>query len=521
MQTRYKTVLVVFVGLLIVPQITLAAWWNPFSWFKKTSPAVQQSQPQSHKDEANQDSSATKLNPNQDKTQHPVTPKDFKPAVSLNKARLENKNSLAQESLKLTNKKIIALVKPAVVYLETDSGSGSGMIFDRSGFILTNAHVVAGTSQVKTILSDGRSFIGAVIGRDEIKDLAVVQIQANGLSYVTFGNSDSVEQGDQIFALGYPFGLEGDVSFKEGTISRRVNFNGASYLEISAEIHPGNSGGPLVDETGKVIGINSLAVGSGSTGALRFAIPINDAKSLIPELENGRTVFKPRVIVHEPTPQVPVPTQPPQQPYVPPQISPAPYVPPATYIPPTYAPIPVTPPASVPVTPPPPKEDTLTIVDSTFNTIGNKNSVEVTNLLLHITDNIEVWAAPFEKTLAMTLIVSPKSGSQILVTKNITLHHINLPQVRMEIASGTRPDILARGEGFDVDMPLSLTLPPDSGAQITVAGFDALYLFYLNNNRSTRSRDGFVTIELKAVTTSPHINVKIAAPNGFYTLHLD
>ncbi len=329
----YKQIFAIAVfTVFIIPQIAFASWWNPFSWFKKTSPTVQQIQLPPRKDEANKNSSAIKLNSNQDKIQQPVIQKDSKPAVSLNKARLENKNSLVQESLKLTNKKIIAVVKPAVVYLETDSGSGSGMIFDPSGFILTNAHVVSGVSQVRAILSDGRNFIGTVIGRDEIKDLAVVQIQASGLSYVAFGDSDSVEQGDQIFTLGYPFGLEGDVSFKEGTISRRVNFNGALYIEISAEIHPGNSGGPLVDETGKVIGINSLAVGSGSTGALRFAIPINNAKLLIPDLENGRTVFKPRVIVPQ-APQVPVPVQPVPQPYVPPQASPTPYVPP-TYIPP-------------------------------------------------------------------------------------------------------------------------------------------------------------------------------------------
>ena len=340
---------VLLVGIFIIPQIALASWWNPFSWFKKTSPAVQQIQPQPHKDEANQNPSSTKLNYNQDKVQQPVTPKNSKPTISLNKARLENKNSLAQESLKLTNKKIIAIVKPAVVYLETDSGSGSGMIFDNSrGFILTNAHVVSGTNQVRAILSDGRILIGTVIGRDEIKDLAVVQIQANGLSYVEFGNSDSVEQGDQIFTLGYPFGLEGDVSFKEGTISRRVNFNGVSYIEISAEIHPGNSGGPLVDDTGKVIGINSLAVGSGSTGALRFAIPINDAKLLIPELENGRTVFKPRVIVPQ-VPQVPTPVQPTPQPYVPAPTSP--YVPPTVYVP----------PVNIPPAPPTPINVDLTI----------------------------------------------------------------------------------------------------------------------------------------------------------------
>ncbi len=103
-------------------------------------------------------------------------------------------------------------------------------------------------------------------------------------------------QGDDVFTLGYPFGLEGDVSFKEGTISRRISSNDTTYLETSAEIHPGNSGGPLVNKYGEVIGINTASYGQTIEGviigeAIKFAIPINIAKDIIPELKDGREII--------------------------------------------------------------------------------------------------------------------------------------------------------------------------------------------------------------------------------------
>jgi len=204
-------------------------------------------------------------------------------------------NPAPAKRVALSNSDIIKKIKPAAVYIETTEGAGSGMIIDANGYILTNAHVVWDVSAAKIKLSDGRSLSAEVIGRDEIVDLAILKIVGTNFSKVTLGNSDNVVQGDDVFTLGYPFGLEGDVSFKEGTISRRISDGDATYLETSAEIHPGNSGGPLVNKYGEVVGVNTASYGQSIKGVnigetIKLAIPVNVAKNLIPELKAGRKI---------------------------------------------------------------------------------------------------------------------------------------------------------------------------------------------------------------------------------------
>jgi S1-C subfamily serine protease len=198
---------------------------------------------------------------------------------------------------RLTNAEIIQKVKPSVVFLQTATGAGSGFIVESSGLILTNAHVVEGTNSVTAKLSNGRVFIGSVLGRNEIIDLALVKIQADNLFAADLGDSDAVAQGDSLYAMGYPFGLEGDVSFKEGVLSRRLTNKGVTYFETSAELHPGNSGGPLVNASGKVIGVNTANFGLSVQGVavgetIKLAIPINTAKRYIPRLKTGENIVK-------------------------------------------------------------------------------------------------------------------------------------------------------------------------------------------------------------------------------------
>lgn len=197
----------------------------------------------------------------------------------------------------LSNAEIIKRVKPATVFIETTEGAGSGMIIDASGYILTNAHVVEDVSIAKVKLSDGRILTALVVGRDESIDLAILKISGSNFSKVELGNSDEVVQGDEVFTLGYPFGLKGDVSFKEGTISRRISDESSTYLETSAEIHPGNSGGPLVNKYGEVIGVNTAVLGSSIKGiaigeTIKLAIPINETKSILDDLKSGRSVLQ-------------------------------------------------------------------------------------------------------------------------------------------------------------------------------------------------------------------------------------
>lgn len=249
-------------------------------------------------------------------------PQQYKNLVS------ENKSQLIEASKLLSNKNIISKVKPSVVFIETSTGSGSGIVIESNGYVLTNAHVVSSVNSATIKFSNGQSFIGTIVGRDENIDLALLKVNATNLTPATLGNSDSIEQGDSIFTFGYPLGIEGDVAFKDGTLSRRQKIDGQTYLEISAQILPGNSGGPLVNQSGEVIGVNTLALGASKIGGvligetLKYAIPINVAKGLIPELKNGRNVVTPKPSITIPTPY-PVPNTP--QPILPPSIfTPAP-----------------------------------------------------------------------------------------------------------------------------------------------------------------------------------------------------
>lgn len=226
----------------------------------------------------------------------------------------------SQPAVRLTNAEIIQKVKPAVVYIETTNEAGSGFIIDSYGFILTNAHVVQGSTITTVKLSDGRTFQGLVVGRNEDVDLAVLKIVAANLPVADLGNSDALKQGDLVYALGYPFGLAGDVSFKDGTLSRRLTTEGETYLETSVEIHPGNSGGPLVDAYGKVVGINTETFGLSVEGVavgetIKLAIPINFVKTHISQLKAGENIIKPVAPLNQqispPVTETPSPSFPP------------------------------------------------------------------------------------------------------------------------------------------------------------------------------------------------------------------
>src|SRR5665213_2805385 len=166
---------------------------------------------------------------------------------------------------------------------------GSGVIVDAmGGYVLTNNHVVEGADAITVKLADKREFPGVVVGRDPKTDLAVVKIKgASDLSALAFGDSDGVEVGDWVLAVGSPFGLEQTVS--HGIISAKGRVIGAGpyddFLQTDAAIHPGNSGGPLLDIRGRVIGINTaVASESGGSEGVGFAIPSNLARDIYRQL---------------------------------------------------------------------------------------------------------------------------------------------------------------------------------------------------------------------------------------------
>jgi S1-C subfamily serine protease len=178
--------------------------------------------------------------------------------------------------------------------------TGSGFVIDKDGTILTNAHVVNGATKVTVQFQDKQSVDAKVLGKDESTDLALLRVDPDGLRLtpLTLGSSRGVQVGDPAIAIGNPFGLErtlttGVISAVKRTIQAPNNFQIDDALQTDAPINPGNSGGPLIDATGKVIGINSQIAtsGSGSTGSvgIGFAVPIDTAKQIIPQLkQSGR-----------------------------------------------------------------------------------------------------------------------------------------------------------------------------------------------------------------------------------------
>ncbi|MFG1676447.1 trypsin-like peptidase domain-containing protein [Micromonospora sp. NPDC049282] len=211
--------------------------------------------------------------------------------------------------------KIAASVQDSIVTIMTDSGEGSGVILSADGFVLTNNHVVASAAgnTVKVVFADGRTASAKIVGTDPKTDLAVVQASGvSGLKAAKFGDSDGMQVGDQVLALGSPLGLQGSVtagilSARDRTISageggqQQQSPQGASsisgLLQTDAPINPGNSGGALVNTRGEVIGINTAiaTAGQGSNGniGVGFAIPSNKAKDVAEKLQRGEKISHP------------------------------------------------------------------------------------------------------------------------------------------------------------------------------------------------------------------------------------
>lgn len=166
---------------------------------------------------------------------------------------------------------------------------GSGVIIDAAkGYILTNAHVVENADEINVTLLDQRSFIAKVIGTDSGSDVAVIQVEADGLVAMPAGDSNTLEVGDYVVAIGNPFGLQHTVTAGIVSALGRSGLNRDGYqdfIQTDAPINPGNSGGALVSLRGELVGINSqiLSTGGGNVG-IGFAIPINMAKSVMAQL---------------------------------------------------------------------------------------------------------------------------------------------------------------------------------------------------------------------------------------------
>src|SRR5437762_2342088 len=171
---------------------------------------------------------------------------------------------------------------------------GSGVIVSAEGHIITNNHVIEQVDQIEVLLSDGRAKRARLVGADATVDLAVLKIDEPGLKPLKFGDSDAVQAGDFVLAIGNPFGFEETVT--DGIISSKGRPNRVDgfgdYLQTNAAINPGNSGGPLVNLRGEIIGINTAIISrSGGSQGIGFAIPSNSVKTALESLlKNGRII---------------------------------------------------------------------------------------------------------------------------------------------------------------------------------------------------------------------------------------
>lgn len=216
----------------------------------------------------------------------------------------------ASETGMISGREIYKKVAPTVVgiavYTKNSGfyellGQGSGVVMSEDGYIITNAHVVTDTSdtydvaKIEVIMSDGETYVAQLIGADRQTDLAVIKINAEGLKYAEFGDSDELMVGDDVYVIGNPSGLKYAGSMTDGVVSalkRDVYMSqlGSTmeYIQTSAAINSGNSGGAFINSFGQVVGITSAKISRVGFEGIGFAIPINNAKPIIDSIiENG------------------------------------------------------------------------------------------------------------------------------------------------------------------------------------------------------------------------------------------
>ncbi len=173
-------------------------------------------------------------------------------------------------------------------------GEGTGIVYSEAGLIITNNHVVAGGDEIIVRLSDGRELTATKIGADPDTDLAVIRVDAKELHAATFGDSNAIETGDWVLAIGCPFGFEHTVTAGIVSAKGRAGVGLSTfeeYIQTDAAINPGNSGGPLIDLDGNVVGINSgIASQSGGSVGVGFAIPSHVVKRIAESIAQGHTV---------------------------------------------------------------------------------------------------------------------------------------------------------------------------------------------------------------------------------------
>ncbi|MCY6356585.1 trypsin-like peptidase domain-containing protein [Clostridium sp. ZS2-4] len=237
----------------------------------------------------------------------------------INENNLNNKNTISNIETEIPSNtigRVAEMVGPAVVGITSSTrdtlnveskSTGSGIIFDPNGYIVTNYHVIDGADQINVKLANsGKSLNAKYIGFDATSDLAIIKIEAKNLPTAKFGDSSKVRVGDVAIAIGNPIGEEFAGSVTAGIISalnRKIQYGGSVYkvLQTDAAINPGNSGGALCNAMGEVIGINSLKLGGSiqqNIEGIGFAIAINEANHIVEQIMKYGRVARPRIGIY-------------------------------------------------------------------------------------------------------------------------------------------------------------------------------------------------------------------------------
>lgn len=193
------------------------------------------------------------------------------------------------EIAKRVRSSVVGIAQYSAFNTFTPSGQGSGIIINSDGYIVTNAHVVEGATGINVELDNDETYAAKLIGIDTKTDLAVIKIEAENLVAAEFGNSDALQVGERVIAIGNPGGATLAGSVSQGIVSgvnRTLNDGNhtSTYIQTDAAIKPGNSGGALVNEYGQVVGINSAKVAAVDYEGIGFAIPVSEAKPIIDQL---------------------------------------------------------------------------------------------------------------------------------------------------------------------------------------------------------------------------------------------
>ena len=180
--------------------------------------------------------------------------------------------------------------------VEREAGQGSGFITSQDGYVLTNHHVIDGASTITVVMQDEREFKATVVGSDARTDVALLKIDATGLPFLRMADSNKLKVGEWVVAAGSPFGLKNTITAGVVSAINRDTGDYLSFIQTDAAVNPGNSGGPLVNMSGEVVGINSqILTPSGAFSGIALAIPINDALQVAEQLRTNGKVERGRV----------------------------------------------------------------------------------------------------------------------------------------------------------------------------------------------------------------------------------